>query len=116
MMKTVPLTTFLNWFFTRVDSVPFVGTLFYGIFTFWLLVCVIKGNTKLGMRIFFVTIHPMRVGATMMSSLVFNVGLILFASLAVMQFVTTAFDLYARYTAALSKPDALPGNFSNMIP
>jgi LMBR1 domain-containing protein 1 len=39
----------------------------------------------------------------MMSSLIFNVGLILLSSLAVAQFCTMSFAEYARYTASASE-------------
>ncbi|KAL7746655.1 hypothetical protein RI367_008055 [Sorochytrium milnesiophthora] len=93
-------TRFLNDFFISIGNIPFVGIAFYALFTFWLMLCVIKGNAKLGMRILFITVHPMKMGETMMSSLVFNVGLILYASLAVSQFCNMAFADYARYTAS----------------
>jgi LMBR1 domain-containing protein 1 len=98
----LPLTRFLNDFFISVDEVPFVGVSLYALFSFWLLLCVMKGNAKMGMRLLFFAIHPMRIGETMMSSLVFNVGLILISSLAVAQFVTMAFADYARYTTSES--------------
>lgn len=41
-------------------------------------------------------------GETMVNSLVFNVGLVLVASLAVMQFSSNAFSLYAKYTATVT--------------
>lgn len=96
----IPITPFLNDFLISIKDVPFVGISFYSIFSFWLLLCVIKGNTKLGMRILFIAVHPMSPGDTMMSSLVFNVGLILISSLAVAQFCTVAFADYARYTSS----------------
>ena len=43
-----------------------------------------------------------RMGETMMSSLVFNTGVMLICSLAVTQFCTIAFREYARYTATLT--------------
>ncbi|KAI9183691.1 hypothetical protein H9P43_004609 [Blastocladiella emersonii ATCC 22665] len=100
MFGSLSLTSFLNDFFLSVGNIPFVGVALYALFTFWLQLCVIKGTTKLGMRILFITIHPMRIGETMMSSMVFNVGLILFSSLAVAQFSTMAFADYARYTSS----------------
>ncbi|KAJ3218867.1 hypothetical protein HDU67_003822 [Dinochytrium kinnereticum] len=102
MIKVTPFSSFLNEFFESVNSVPFFGTAFYAIFSFYLLACVIKGNGKLGMRIFFITIHPLRLGETMMNSLVFNAGVILLASLSVAQFCSIAFARFARYTASNS--------------
>eukprot|EP00834_Sanchytrium_tribonematis_P008322 NODE_942_length_2988_cov_1.180339.p1 type:complete len:399 gc:universal NODE_942_length_2988_cov_1.180339:1160-2356(+) len=52
----------LNQFFVTFDEqdIPFLGTFFYGLFSFWLMMCVIKGNTKMGMRILFVAVHPLK--------------------------------------------------------
>lgn len=66
----------------------------YGLFSFYLLLCCIKGNFKFGMRIFIFPIHPMRVGNTLMHAFLFNVALILICSFAVTQFCTTAFSAY----------------------
>ncbi|KAJ3290102.1 hypothetical protein HDU79_003518 [Rhizoclosmatium sp. JEL0117] len=96
----VPFSLFLNDFFTGISGVPFIGTAFYAMFSFYLLLCVIKGNSKLGMRIVFITIHPLKLGETMMNSLLFNVGVILVSSLAVSQFCALAFSRYAKYTAS----------------
>ncbi|KAJ3007426.1 UNVERIFIED_CONTAM: hypothetical protein HDU68_003512, partial [Siphonaria sp. JEL0065] len=95
-----PYSLFLNDFFSGVSPIPFIGTAFYALFSFYLLLCVIKGNSKLGMRIVFITIHPLRLGETMMNSLLFNVGVILVSSLAVSQFCALAFSRYAKYTAS----------------
>jgi len=94
-----PVTPFLNNLFIALDSVfPLLGTLCYGIASFYLLWCVIKGNMRFGLRFLFFTIHPMKVGATMMNSFLFNTLLILLCALPVVQFCTTAFNEYARLT------------------
>ncbi|EPZ34343.1 hypothetical protein ROZALSC1DRAFT_26474 [Rozella allomycis CSF55] len=97
------LSTFLNDIFVGLESsVPFIGTFLYGLFSFWLLVCTIKGAISVGIRVLFVQIHPMKIGETFMSSLLFNVGLINYASLSVVQFCSIAFAEYARYTSIMS--------------
>jgi LMBR1 domain-containing protein 1 len=53
------LHPFLNQFFIAISGVPVVGVAIYALFGFHWLFCVIKGVTKLGMRIFFITLHPM---------------------------------------------------------
>lgn len=57
------------------------------------------GEMQLGMRLLFVTIHPMKWGGTLMNSFLFNVGLILLSSISVIQFSATAFAVYAQATA-----------------
>ncbi|KAL2480648.1 U-box domain-containing protein [Abeliophyllum distichum] len=81
-------------FFNRkslVENDPLI-TLFY-IITFinfcphWLkflappLFAVIAGAMMLGLKLVFITIHPMKWGATLMNSFLFNVGLILLCSI-----------------------------------
>jgi LMBR1 domain-containing protein 1 len=91
---------FLNTMFVKLDGVfGFLGTIFYGMFAFYLIWATIKGNMKMGLRLVFFTIHPMKLGATMMNSFLFNVGLILLCSIPVVQFCTTAFALYAHGSA-----------------
>lgn len=53
---------------------------------------------RAGLRIFFFQIHPMRIGNTMMNSLLFNTELILVCSVAVVHFCQRAFDIYTRLT------------------
>eukprot|EP00835_Amoeboradix_gromovi_P002561 NODE_148_length_17471_cov_0.413136.p4 type:complete len:396 gc:universal NODE_148_length_17471_cov_0.413136:11616-12803(+) len=57
-----PLSAFLNDFLSSLNEadVPFLGTFVYGLFSFWILMCVIKGNSKMGMRILFVAVHPLK--------------------------------------------------------
>ena len=95
-----PPTIFLNSFFIACDSVfPLFGCIFYGLFSFYLLFCVLKGCIKIGMRFFCIQIHPLRVGGTMMNSFLFNVWLLLLCAVANVQFCFTAFQSYAQMTA-----------------
>ena len=69
-----PPTIFLNAFFIELDKVfSLFGTLMYGLFSFYLLACVLKGCMKVGLRFFWIPIHPMKIGATLMNSFLFNV-------------------------------------------
>uniref|UniRef100_A0A9I9CGJ8 LIMR family protein n=1 Tax=Cucumis melo TaxID=3656 RepID=A0A9I9CGJ8_CUCME len=77
-----------------------LGTAAFAFFCFYLLLAVIAGAMMLGLRLVFITIHPMKWGATLMNSFLFNVGLILLCSISVIQFCSTAFAYYARATAA----------------
>jgi hypothetical protein len=62
-------------------------------------VVAIKGNFMLGLNFLFISLYPMRVGATMMSSFLVNVAIILTMSAAVIQFCSQAFAVYANNTA-----------------
>ncbi|XP_078180936.1 LIMR family protein Os06g0128200 [Carex rostrata] len=96
-----PLSPFLNEIFIKLDSVwGLLGTAAFAFFCFYLLVAVIAGEMMLGLKLVFITIHPMKWGATLMNSFLFNVGLILLCSISVIQFCSTAFGYYAQATAA----------------
>lgn len=96
-----PLSPFLNWVFIKLDDVwGLLGTAAFAFFCFYLLVAVVAGAMLIGLRLVFVTIHPMKWGATLMNSFLFNVGLILLCSISVIQFCATAFAYYAQATAA----------------
>lgn len=55
----------------------------------------IKGNFLLGINFLIVSLYPIRVGATLMSSFLVNTALILAMSCAVIQFCASAFSAYA---------------------
>ncbi|KAL3900496.1 MAG: hypothetical protein SGCHY_001290 [Lobulomycetales sp.] len=93
---------FLNNMFIAMGSIPFLGVAFYAMFSFYLLACVVSGIIKVGMKLFFISIHPMEIGATFMDSMIFNTGVILTSSLAVAQYCTISFSTYAQYTASQS--------------
>jgi len=96
-----PFNPFLNTMLKAMDAAfPLFGTVFYGLFAFYLLLCVIKGNFKFGMRVFILfPIHPMRVGGTLMNAFLFNVLLILVCAVSITQFTTQAFSQYTANTA-----------------
>jgi LMBR1 domain-containing protein 1 len=99
-----PTIDFLGEFFRIMDvssgGLP-IAVAFYALFAFYLLWCIMKGNFKFGLRIFIIfPIHPMKLGATMLNSFLFNVGLILLTSLATVQFCTNAFQSYAQFAQA----------------
>jgi LMBR1 domain-containing protein 1 len=96
------ISPFLNDMIVAVSKIPIIGIVFYGMFAFHLLFCVIKGVTKVGMKLLVITLHPMAVGETMMNSLVFNTGVILISSLAVEQFLTLSLKIYAQNSASSS--------------
>ena len=94
-----PPGNFLNGFFGWFDTwFPLFGVIAISVFTFYLQLCVMKGNFKFGMRIFVLPLHPMIYGKTMANSFLFNIGLILMCTLPVVQFVVDAFQDYVRLT------------------
>ncbi|KAH7514627.1 hypothetical protein FEM48_Zijuj11G0109400 [Ziziphus jujuba var. spinosa] len=74
-----PLSSFLNEVFIKLDDIwGLLGTVAFAFFCFYLLLAVIAGAMMLGLRLVFITIHPMNV----------------------IQFCSTAFAYYAQATAA----------------
>lgn len=70
-----------------------------GLFAGYLLVAVVVGLFKFGVRFFCITLHPMRYGKTLINAFLFNTSVIVICALPVVQFTTEAFDSYARHTA-----------------
>jgi len=94
-----PITPFLNTYFQWFDKwFPLFGVISVAIFSYYLLICGIKGCFKFGMRFLFFQVHPMKYNKTYMSSFLFNTGLVLLCALPVVQFSAGAFQDYARYT------------------
>lgn len=95
--------TFLNALFSAFEGPGLypVGVGLFGAFNLYLLMCVVKGTLKFGMRIFiFFSIHPMQAKATPLNSILFNVLIMLITSATVVQFSQQAFADYARLTDA----------------
>ena len=101
MFPSKPLAPFLNNYFEWFDRwFPLFGVLSVAIFTVYLLFCAVKGCFKFGLRVACIQLHPMIMGKTYMSSLMFNIGLVLLCSLPVVQFCSEAFADYARFSTA----------------
>ena len=99
MLPRTPVTPFLNSYFMWFDSwFPLFGVLSVAIFSFYLLICAVKGCFKFGLRFLFFQVHPMKLNKTYMSSFLFNIGLVLLCALPVVQFSVTAFRDYAGNT------------------
>ncbi len=95
-----PASSFLNEFFKAMDSAwGLLGTTSFALFCFYLIMCVVKGNVKVGFRLLLFTVYPMKLGGTLMSSFLFNVNLIMLSAVAVIQFCARAFDGYAAETS-----------------
>jgi len=99
---------FLSAMFIGMDSsFTLFGVIAYGIFAFYLLWCVVKGCTKMGLNLLLFTVHPMKLHGTLMNSFLFNTNLILIASVSCVQFCAMSFRDYAANTAI----DALMTNY-----
>jgi LMBR1 domain-containing protein 1 len=99
VIPSEPLAPFLNNYFKWFDNwFPLFGVLSVAIFTLYLLFAAVKGCFKFGLRVACIQLHPMIIGKTYMSSFLFNTALVLLCSLPVVQFATTAFSDYARFS------------------
>jgi len=99
----VPVSYFLNTAFSWASkqiSFALLGVILVGIFTLYLLFCALEGTARLGLRFLIVEIHPLKVGATYMTSLLFNVSLLLLCVPALLQFCSAAFADYIVLTDA----------------
>jgi len=72
----------------------------YSILNIHLLLAVISGCVKVGMRILCLPVHPMRKDNTPLNSFLFNVVIILLASCAIVQFSQSALEEYAVASAS----------------
>lgn len=96
MLPPVPIHPLLNDVFIKLDGVfPLFGVAAFAAFCAYLMVVAIKGNFLLGLNFLIVSLYPIRVGATLMSSFLVNTALILAMSCAVIQFCASAFSSYA---------------------
>jgi len=88
-------TYFLNDFMTWgliYSGFAVIGVVFLAIFGLYLLACNVHGNFKIGLRFLIIEIHPMKVGATYMSSFLVNVMLLLLQSPALINFIAQSFS------------------------
>lgn len=92
-----PASTFLNAYFAWFDKwFTLFGVLSVALFTIYLLFAAVTGCFKFGLRVACISLHPMKLGKTYMSSFLFNTGLVLLCALPVVQFSAQAFSDYAR--------------------
>jgi len=107
------LCPFMNSIIIELNTAfPLFAVVTYAIFSFYLLLCVVKGCIKIGMRMFFlISIHPLKVGGTMMNSMLFNTCLLLLTAAPVVQLSASAIPEYTRNSAVL----AIYGNQNNYL-
>eukprot|EP01063_Lacrimia_lanifica_P028101 TRINITY_DN4047_c0_g2_i1.p1 TRINITY_DN4047_c0_g2~~TRINITY_DN4047_c0_g2_i1.p1 ORF type:complete len:515 (+),score=208.81 TRINITY_DN4047_c0_g2_i1:129-1673(+) len=90
---------FLSGLFIGLDSFfPVFGVIVYSVFAMWMLWAAVKGCFKLGCNFGIIKVHPMKLGATVMSSMLFNTLLVLITSVTVCQFCALSFRDYAANT------------------
>ena len=83
------------------NNFSFLAILLFTIFSFYLLICTVKGNVKFGIRLMCLgQIHPLKKDNTYMNSILFNVMLVMITSVSLIQFCVKSFGEYASSTDA----------------
>ena len=101
MLVDPPILQFLNTYIAWFDNwFPMFGNLTYAILSLYLLACTMKGVFKIGLRFICIKIHPMVPNGTYTNSFLFNLAIVLFCTVPVIQFVTYAFSGYGKSTDA----------------
>lgn len=98
-----PVSEFLNriFIFLEFSLARFISTIVFAALCVYILLCVIKGNVKFGLRLFFIIkIHPMKMGRTYVNSFLFNLVFVLLCVPAVMHFIIVMFQNYMRLSSA----------------
>lgn len=96
MLISPPVSGFFNSVLLATDKTfPPASTLLIFLLTSHLLFSSIAGAFTLGTRIFFINVHQMIVGKTLLNSFFFNAGLLLLLTLPLVQFLRDSFALYA---------------------
>ena len=87
------------YIFFNDNDLAFLSFLIFSILSLYLLLCVIKGNFKFGVRILCCwEIFPMKKDGTYMNAFLFNVTLILLASCSITQFCADCLEDYVAFT------------------
>ena len=91
---------FLNQFFHVLDThFALSAVIFFGIFTYYLYCCTLSGVCTFGLNFLIFKAHPMEKGNTPMTSILFNSGVMIFASFGCALFATINFPIYTRLTS-----------------
>jgi len=92
-----PVHPFLNNLLVWLDGIfPMFGLLTVGILMLYLLLCAMKGCFLFGVHFVCVSFYPMKVGKTYMTAFLFNMGLILYMTMPIVQFSVISFEEYAK--------------------
>lgn len=97
----IPHNEFLNdlFVFFEFTLARFISSIAFTALAVYILITVVKGNFKFGMRFMLVVpFHPMKVGRTFMNSILVNLFLIMLATPAVLHFIIELFEAYMRLT------------------
>ena len=94
-----PKSNLLNELFEWFDIwFPMFGALCYALFCLYLFFCTLKGFFKVGLRLFCLKIHPMKMGETPVNAFMYNIAMILLCTIPVVHLCSISFAGYARYS------------------
>jgi len=82
----------------EVANSGFISTIFFAVFSLYLLWASMKGNIKFGLRFFCFTFYPMKKGSTFMNAILVNILMFNIWAMSLVHFCTISFDEYARLT------------------
>ena len=99
-----PRSEFLNDLFVFIEFklARFIATILFTLISAYILLTVLKGNLKFGMRfLFFMPIHTMKIRRTFINSFLFNSILIMLCTPAIIMFIVELFEAYLRLTSTV---------------
>ena len=87
------------YIFFNDHDIAFISFIIFSLLSLYLLFCVIKGNFKFGIRLLCCwQVFPMKKNATYMNTFLFNVTLILLASVSITHFCSDCLEDYVAFT------------------
>lgn len=104
MIDGKPRSEFLNdlFVFIEFNLARFIATILFTLISAYILLTVMKGNLKFGLRfLFFMPIHTMKIRRTFINSFLFNSLLIMLCTPAIMMFIVELFEAYLRLTSTV---------------
>ncbi|EKF30814.1 hypothetical protein MOQ_005363 [Trypanosoma cruzi marinkellei] len=98
--NTFNKSPFLNNLLISLDHIfGLFGVIAYGVLVFYLMWVSFEGQVRLGMRLVFFQIYPLKPHDTTLNALLFNVALSLLISPAIVEFASRSFQEYGPRTA-----------------
>ena len=91
-----PVSPFLNDMFIGLQNAwGLLGVFFFSLFCLYIVTMTIHGLFRLGFFVGVMTIHPMKLNGTFMPTFFFNCAVISILNIAIVQFCSWAFGIYA---------------------
>lgn len=96
-----PVHPFLNNLLESLEqsNVSVISTILFAFIGYYLMLCAMKGNVRVGMRLLCFTFYPLQQNETFVNSFVFNAIIMNLWMFALVQFMTDMFKEYIRQTS-----------------